>query len=977
MPDSQNDLDFGHYRIQRLLGRGGMGEVYLARDADLERDVAIKFVSSDKVQNSAARTRLLREAQAAAGLDHPCICPVHEAGVTDDGRAYIVMPFIDGTPLADLTSRGPMPPREALKLCSQIADALATAHRHGIVHRDLKPGNVMMTSSGRPRLLDFGIAQTSLVPHAVAEATTVTAGPVTSGGLVGTPAYMSPEQVQHRQVDGRSDLFALGVVLYECLTGTRAFDGPTPYEAVANVLRLDPPPPSSRVPGLDGRYDALCARLMAKDPNDRFQSAEEVVGAIRVVLPDTGRITETGTQPIPPVPPHPIRRWARAAALLGIACAVAFGVWRFTQGTGLPSVPPDADQWYRRGTEALRDGAFQSARIALQRAVDLFPQHALAYARLAEADAELDDERSAQTHLLRLSSLVPDESQLSTDDQLRVRAVRETLLRNVDNAVKALQELVNRHPKDAGAWVDLGRAQEAAGLRDAARDSYNQAISTDAEYAAGYLQKGSVEAASLNVPKALEAFARADQLYQTGSNLEGETEVLLRRGTLLDGSNEGAKARGDIDRAVSLATTAKSLSQQVRARLILSSIMATAGQLSDAMQTANSAVSDATSAGLDVVAADGLVGLSAVLANLERYSESESAARQAVQLAESHDAKRTVARARLQLAESLRLQGKTTEAVTLVDSALPFIRSGQYRRLEMFGLLIEARSQRTLGHLDQARQMSAGVLTLAEKVNDEGQVALAASDLAGVNTVLGRYPEALRLRQRAEAIYKRQGDQSALPYTLANRADLDLRLGRAGDADAALSELEAGIAHGLQAYAGRARRVASLRAFQAAAALRCADALRFAAEAKPDPEPADSTSLLATGIQSYCRARLRQPAIGASAAKSGVDPAQLADRQYWLAAAALLDGDSRAALLTAQDGLTQLQNIPNNEVRWRLAAVALAAARTLGDQDLSGRMQQTSHDAFEAIRASWPDDFSMYESRADLVDLRKRTAMAR
>ena len=266
MPDTQNDLDFGRYRIQRLLGRGGMGEVYLARDTALERDVAIKFVSSQKLQDSAARARLLREAQAAAGLDHPCICPVHEAGVTEDGRAYIVMPFIDGTVLADIIPLGPMPPREALNICSQIADALATAHRHGIVHRDLKPGNIMMTTSGRPRLLDFGIAQTSLVPHAVAEATTVTVGPATSGGLVGTPAYMSPEQVQHRQVDGRSDLFALGVVLYECLTGARAFDGPTPYEAVANVLRLDPPPPSGRAPGLDSRHDALCARLMAKDP---------------------------------------------------------------------------------------------------------------------------------------------------------------------------------------------------------------------------------------------------------------------------------------------------------------------------------------------------------------------------------------------------------------------------------------------------------------------------------------------------------------------------------------------------------------------------------------------------------------------------------------------------------------------------------------------------------------------------------------
>jgi hypothetical protein len=217
----------------------------------------------------------------------------------------------------------------------------------------------------------------------------------------------------------------------------------------------------------------------------------------------------------------------------------------------------------------------------------------------------------------------------------------------------------------------------------------------------------------------------------------------------------------------------------------------------------------------------------------------------------------------------------------------------------------------------------------------------------------------------------------SLPYTLANRADLLIRLGRIADADAPLSELEAGIAQGLQAYAGRARRAASLRAFQAAAALRCQDALRFASAAKPDPEPEDSTSLLATGIQSYCGARLHQPALSDQAAKSGADPALVADRQYWFSAAALLNGDAHRALLIAQDGLAQLQAIPNDEIRWRLAAVALAAARTVGDEALAARMQQASNAAFETIRAGWSSDFDKYESRADLVDLRKRTAMAR
>jgi tetratricopeptide (TPR) repeat protein len=977
MPDSQNDLDFGRYHIQRLLGRGGMGEVYLARDTALERDVAIKFVSSQKLQDSAARARLLREAQAAAGLDHPCICPVHEAGVTEDGRAYIVMPFIDGTTLADIIPLGPMPAREALNICSQVADALATAHRHGIVHRDLKPGNIMMTTSGRPRLLDFGIAQTSLVPHVIAEATTVTVGPATSGGLVGTPAYMSPEQVQHRQVDGRSDLFALGVVLYECLTGERAFDGPSPYEAVANVLRVDPPPPSGRVPGLDSRHDALCARLLAKDPNDRFQSAEEVVGAIRVLLPDTGRITGTGTQPILPPPRTITRRAASAAALVVVACAAAFGLWRWSHGTGLPPVPPEADQWYQRGTEMLRDGAFQSARLALQRAVEIFPQHALAYARLAEADAELDDERAAQTHLLNLSSLVPDESRLSTDDQLRVRAVREALLRDVDKSVAALRELANRHPTDAGAWVDLGRAQETAGLRDAARTSYEHAVSADSEYAAGYLQLGSLASFEAHTEKALQAFARAEHLYQTASNPEGESEVLLRRAILLDGSNEVISARKDIERAQALAAVAKSPSQEIRARLTLSSIEASEGKPSDAMQLAGSVVSDATRAGLDVVAAEGLIDLAATLSDLNRSDDAEIEARRAIGLAEARLAKRTAARARLQLAEILRVAGKFQEAVATVEQTLPFVRTANYRRMELTGLLIAARAHRQLGDPTKAREMSAGVLAIAETLNDAGRIALASSDIATVDTQLGAYPEALALRLRAEDIYRRQGDQISLPYALVNRADLLIRLGRQAEADSPLAELEAGSRAGLETYKRLDRRTASLRAFQAATTLRCEEALRFVAMAAPDAQPADSTSLLASGIAGYCGGRLHRTVAPAGRAGNAASTDLVVDRDYWLAAGSLLRGDAAAAGRAAAEGLAALGGGTNEDMRWRLAAVALAAARQTGDAPASERMNRLLEDSRARLEAGWKNDVTAYMSRPDLVDLTQRAARTR
>ena len=159
MASTEPGAELGHYRIVRLLGSGGMGDVYLARDLTLERDVAIKLLPADRGDHDDTRRRLLHEAQAAAALDHPNICAVHEVGQTADGRAFIVMQYVEGETLSAVLRRGPLPVRDALVLCAQIAEALAVAHRRGIVHRDLKPQNVMVTPSGRPKLLDFGLAK--------------------------------------------------------------------------------------------------------------------------------------------------------------------------------------------------------------------------------------------------------------------------------------------------------------------------------------------------------------------------------------------------------------------------------------------------------------------------------------------------------------------------------------------------------------------------------------------------------------------------------------------------------------------------------------------------------------------------------------------------------------------------------------------------------------------------------------------------
>jgi tetratricopeptide (TPR) repeat protein/predicted Ser/Thr protein kinase len=965
MPGTENGLDFGRYHVQQLLGRGGMGEVYRAHDIDLNRDVAIKFVATDKLTDPDARARLLREARAAAGLDHPAICPVYEAGETPDGRAFIVMQLVDGRPLSEMAANGPLPVREALGYAVQIAEALSAAHRRGVVHRDLKPGNVMVDAAGRVRLLDFGIAKVIASPDIAADLST-TSVQTTGNKLLGTPGYMSPEQIQQRPLDGRSDLFSLGVLLYECLTGRRPFNARTPVETVANVLHVQLPPPSTLREGLNDRHDALCERLLAKEPADRFQSADEVVGAIRLLLQDTSHVTG-------PIVVDDGRggrlvfRWLIAAVVV----LLGFIAWRTTRPTGLPPVPAEAQLWYQRGTEAIREGAYLRARSNLEEATRLFDRHALAYARLAEADTELDDESAAQRRLLRLSDLVPDESRLAKDEGLRVRAVRGLVLHNPDTAITAYRELTARHPDDAGVWVDLGRAQEAAGLRTDAAASYRRAIEQDAQYAPAYLRLGTVDGLAAHIDNALNAFAEAERLYTAASSNEGLTEVLLRRGAALDASSDSKRARVDLERALSLATTAKSTGQRVRAQLALSSVVATEGHSSEAQRMAQSAVADATAAGLDTAAAEGLTSLSATFAEKGLLDQAEAEAEKAVKIANERGAKRTLAWARLQLAEARRLQGHQADAIVIVDDVLPFLRKNRYRRFELFALLIAARAHDQLGQLEQSRQMSSDVLAMADTLHDDGRAAIAASDLARVTALLGQYHDALALRERAEATYRRLGDELALPYALGNHAELLIRLGRRADANRVLSELEAGIERGIEAYVGRTRRAAFLRGFSAATALRCDEALRDLSRVSPQPGGNEQTSVVAPAVTAFCEARVGRPAAPVPPAPSNADAADIAERAYWLSMAGLSRNDAAASRAAAAEGLAALGSLANGELRWRLSALDGIASRNSTNQSaVAGRLEE-ARAALELVRRAFAGDATSYDARPDLVYVRK------
>src|SRR5262245_3452660 len=276
----------GPYEIVAAIGAGGMGEVYKAKDTRLDRTVAIKVLPADLATDPERSGRFEREARAIAALDHPHICALHDVG-EQAGVHYLVMQHLEGETLAARLARGPLPLGDALKIATEIADALDKAHRAGITHRDLKPANIMLTKAGA-KLLDFGLAKlrgaTAPVSISVMERATVASGPATATGtILGTVHYMAPEQVEGREADARSDIWALGAVIYEMTTGGRPFEGASAASIIGAILKDTPAPVSSRQPLAPPMLDHVVARCLDKESDERWQTASDLVRELRWV----------------------------------------------------------------------------------------------------------------------------------------------------------------------------------------------------------------------------------------------------------------------------------------------------------------------------------------------------------------------------------------------------------------------------------------------------------------------------------------------------------------------------------------------------------------------------------------------------------------------------------------------------------------------------------------------------------------------
>src|SRR5262245_41724712 len=325
-PDPLLGRQLSHYRIRERLGAGGMGVVYRAEDLRLHRPVALKVLAPELIASEERRRRLLREARAGAAVVHPSVAAVHEVG-EEQGTIFVAMELVEGETLQERIAGRPLPLHTALQIAIEMADGLAHAHRAHVVHRDLKPANVVIRPDGHVKILDFGLAKLSEEARSgsseASRPESLPAEATREGRLLGTPAYMSPEQVRGEPLDGRSDLFSFGSTLYEMLTGQAPFRRASAAETLTAILRDEPTPASRLQPGLPPRLEAILGRCLAKDPAQRYPGASELAADLRTLASGA---TAVADEPPTPAKTHvagELPRTSRLRAWLPLAAGAA------------------------------------------------------------------------------------------------------------------------------------------------------------------------------------------------------------------------------------------------------------------------------------------------------------------------------------------------------------------------------------------------------------------------------------------------------------------------------------------------------------------------------------------------------------------------------------------------------------------------------------------------------------------------------
>jgi tetratricopeptide (TPR) repeat protein/predicted Ser/Thr protein kinase len=965
------------YQVSRSLGQGGMGVVHEALDTVLGRRVAVKFCAVDQ---PAAKQQLEFEARSASKLNHPNIAQVYDYGETAGGQPYIVMEYVDGRNLSELVAGRPLEVSEAIRVTAAVADALREAHRHGVIHRDVKPANIRITSRNQVKVLDFGLARIVAQPT---DQTQTIAGDFHSvaGQLKGTPPFMSPEQARGKPVDHRSDLFSLGAVFYQCLTGQRPFEGDSMVETLAQVIQRDPPPPSTLNPLCPQALDRIVLRLLEKDPAKRYQSAEELLEDLPAPAQETPSRTLALGEP-----------GSRAGAVGAPSVSIVVTRRRLWLGAGLAAVlvlmllvflyrgsrayQPDekALRWYRQGIGALQDGTWLKASKAFEQAVSIDPAFAIAHARLAEAWNALDYPDRAREQMLRLPAPGARGARLSRFDALLVEAVRAALTNDLETAIARLaeRERIAKAGEKALAAFDLARAYAAHEKPKEALEALGRALAADEQLAAAQLLSGTILGRQRNYSAATAALGRARMLYEASSNLEGTAEVDFQLALIGQRSKEAdaARSRALLEKVIASAETTGNAPQKIKAQLSLVSLMLDGGEAARASELAREAVRLARTTGVETLYIRALIDAGNCYLTSGRHPEAEAHYTEALEAARRVSSRRTEALARVNYGNLLLADGRLEEARAHLAEAVRFYETGVSRSNLFPALVLLGRTERNLGDIDAAEATFRRVLAMAEASGNALEIARSEESLASIALWRENYGEAEAGYARSQAFYRKAQSQIGVAYTAVSRGQALARLGRFAEALSLYQEAGEYARRekldNLSFAASQAAAWTQLYAGNAAEARRSYQQMRLhrAASAPISIEErrlAVALALLggaAAQARAECDRRLQEEVSG--------DPSARDSLQLLCAEAFLQAGDRPRAARLAGEIAVRFAGRRQRESEWK---AWMLVARSDPNRTEAGERAAA---AWAAVQAQCPpDDWGPFQKRADVVRLRK------
>jgi tetratricopeptide (TPR) repeat protein len=965
---SLGEVVSNRFRIDRFIGDGGMGEVYAARDLELGGAIAIKTIRFNIAADPGILARFKQEIQLSRRITHPNVCRIFDIArhTTPDGIevTYLTMELLPGQTLSEhLAQSGKMTAEQAASVVLQMAQGLGAAHAAGVVHRDFKPSNVILTPAGdgvRAVITDFGLAQVAAL--SADDSTGVVTAP---GRTVGTLAYMPPEQIEGSPVTAASDIYALGLVMFEMLTGRQPFRGKSVLSAAASRLHEEPPSPRTYAPELPPNWENAILRCLDREPERRYVNTHELIQELRgesVSAP----VSTTGTRAI--VSRRETWKAGIVAAALLAVCPAAWFLWSGHKR----SESPEAERWLDTGTNAIRDLTYFKATKALDQAVQIDNRLTLAHARLAEAWFELDSIEKAKEEVLRATAPGSRTGSLDKTQKLYLEAVQLTVTRDFAGALSRYREIARSAPDGDKVFglVDLGRASEKAGQPDEARRSYLEATRLAPQFPAAHLRLAVFYARQRDASKAAAEFAHAESLYQAASNLEGSAEVNFQRGRFAISRRQFAEARADLEKALSAATATGNPHQRIETLLQMSIAVYDDGKLANAQQYAQEAIDLARANGIENLAAGGLINFGTALFLGGDYQQAESYYHDALNAAVRSHADQQQASALFNLGSLLASEGKNEQAVADLEKSLEYYRRNAFLSEVARASILIGRARRNQGDLAGALQIFHDQLQAGEKAGDRPLMALAHESMGSILLRQEDFPGSLEHYRQNYLISKQMGSAQSIGYSAVAYSDLLWHLGdyrtAADISQEFLSPDNSNVALRAQAYANQAQMFLSQNRFS--------DAATQARKSLELTSPRNSV------ILSECKRTLGLALVRSGSYVEGKNLCEealalSANMDVWytsrarlaVAEAMLASGEVRAAQAALAELEPQFAKAEQNDSRWRALVLAARASVALRDSSAARKSAGQALNLLSGFENAWGKQaYDGYLSRPDI-----------